>query len=866
MSYNSKELKPYIDAAMEVIPLYPWNKQVKGKERGKTPVHNEWTVRPYKSSEVKGWIDKGLNLGVRIKENQLVVDLDPRNYVKGKDSPQLIAELFGYWDFEEMLWELPVVKTGSGGYHIYFNLPHEVDHKLVKTKLKEIPGVDFKKKGGYVVAAGSRHPNGEYYKWENIEKAITLTEEQLKPLIRPKIEKDYTSGYGALNGTQLQELILDKLDITEYSSNDEWFPILCASHHATAGDGIEEFLDWSLGDSKYSGDENTIRNRWESMHDDKAAMFTVGTLIHQLEQRGDETNGIKAMLTFNSKPDYSEMDEEGNSDDEEASILKEAGDSADSIDLAEMMGVPKEKAGVEGSAQEFIAALPRDPSHEDVMKAIRLIKASSSYEAKIGSAMLVSKTPLSKGDVNSLLKEQEERLKDSIAEVIANTTIKEVFNSSKHIITEPDKLTWVFNKTHWRPIEEEYLGKIVYQVLDKIKSKLETSINEQATVSSAVKSIRMRTSVMNSKIHSTDKHRAIINCLNGELELKEDGSHSIRPHKHNSYQISCIKANYDPSCKGGLFLDTINDIFSNFLDQEDMVRHLAEVMGYIVQPNKPHAAWWLFKGPGGDGKSTIVELLNIILGNTQMKTDVSVISALGGSSKGQDGAIVSGNLLGKLNVVVEEIPKGSKLNDAGLKLLAGGGNPSMQGRFLYSKPFNFKYVGSLVMCANHFPYVGSHDGGTMRRANVIPFNAEFHRSKNLDINRVSKIRSDPKEISAMLNYMLEGYERLCQRGGFLVPESCRNATEEWLLDTSNVARFMKEETKTVEDSREKASDVWDNYKDWSINSSGTQNKGKTTFYRELEDLKYELEYISNTKYVLGVKLKNSIRDFDEFES
>ena len=863
MTYKKDQIKPYLGFKAELIPLHVWNKLIKGDERGKTPIHSEWNTKVYgqdKATYLK-WIDSGYNIGYRIKENELIVDLDPRNYVDGIDSEELIADLFGFFDFEELLWELPVVKTGGGGYHIYCTLPYDVDYRCIRKCVENIPGVDFKKKGGYVVAAGSKHPNGDYYAWENQAERPLVPEALLNLIKRDKFEnKDYSSGYGAFTGTQLQDLVLDKLDVNDFDSNDTWEPLMMECHHATAGDGIEEFLDWSLSDTNYSGDENKIRNRWESLDDTKDVTRTAASLIRRLKQQGEDTSGAKAVLEFSKTMDFSDIDEE---DSEEAEIMKEVSLSASKVDISEMMDIPKEKQGVEGSALEFINSLPTDPNGEDVEKALRFIKVSNSYEAKRATKLLMDKTKLTKGDINDMLKEQEATLMHSIGELLSNSTLDKVFSRSRHIVTEEDGQVWIYRKTHWQPISDEYLGKITYAMLDTMKKEMQVKINEQAMVSSAVKSMRMRTSASKSRIHTTGMPKPIINCANGELHLNTDGSHELREHKYNSYQISCLSADYDPSATAPLFMSTLEDIFAKFNDGEDMIRHLGEIMGYIAQPYKPDADWWLFQGPGGDGKSTIVEIMKGILQESQIKTDVGTISSVGGSSRGNDGALAAGKLVGKLNVVIEEIPRGIKLNDAGLKLLAGGGNPSMEGRFLYSKPFSFRYVGSLIMCANHYPYVGSHDGGTMRRANVVPFNAKFHESGKQDPHRVFKILSDKEEISGILNFMLEGYKRYCERGGFQVPKSCKLATEAWLMSTSNVARFMNEETNKVKGEKIKCTELWEHYKTWCHDIAGTKEKGRNSFYQELEDLKYTIvKGGKNIRYVDGCSLVRANIDFE----
>ena len=214
MNYNKKELGPYLDINADLIPLHIWNKQIKGDSRGKTPLHSEWNTKQYPQSTdtYNKWAETGYNIGYRIGEKELIVDLDPRNYEDGIDSEELIADLFGYLDFEDLIWNECVVKTGSGGYHIYTVLPDDVDYRLIRKCVKNLPGVDFKKKGGYVVAAGSKHPCGEHYVWENEADRNETPEELLGLILRDKLpETEYSSGYGAFNGTQLQELILDTL-------------------------------------------------------------------------------------------------------------------------------------------------------------------------------------------------------------------------------------------------------------------------------------------------------------------------------------------------------------------------------------------------------------------------------------------------------------------------------------------------------------------------------------------------------------------------------------------------------------------------------------------------------------------------------
>jgi hypothetical protein len=80
---DTSELQPYLDAGWQLIPLHRWDAadEYKGKrrERGKTPLHLNWTKRSYRSDEQVAHMESGSNIGVRLTAGQLVIDVDPRN-------------------------------------------------------------------------------------------------------------------------------------------------------------------------------------------------------------------------------------------------------------------------------------------------------------------------------------------------------------------------------------------------------------------------------------------------------------------------------------------------------------------------------------------------------------------------------------------------------------------------------------------------------------------------------------------------------------------------------------------------------------------------------------------------------------------
>lgn len=89
------------------------------------------------------------NFGVQLKADDLVIDIDPRNF---KDGINSLINLRALCDWSE---DTLSVITGTGGTHYYFKKPADLK---IRKNLKEFPGIDFISEGGYVVGASSLHP------------------------------------------------------------------------------------------------------------------------------------------------------------------------------------------------------------------------------------------------------------------------------------------------------------------------------------------------------------------------------------------------------------------------------------------------------------------------------------------------------------------------------------------------------------------------------------------------------------------------------------------------------------------------------------------------------------------------------------
>lgn len=142
----------YLQRGWSVVPIRHGAKQ--------PPVRWERYQRERASAaEVRGWYRRWPEAGVGIVTGPVsglvVLDVDPAN--GGAESQRELEARHG------MLPPTIEVRTGGGGWHLYFAQPP--GEPAVRNDAALAPGIDVRGEGGLVVAPPSVHASGHLYGW-----------------------------------------------------------------------------------------------------------------------------------------------------------------------------------------------------------------------------------------------------------------------------------------------------------------------------------------------------------------------------------------------------------------------------------------------------------------------------------------------------------------------------------------------------------------------------------------------------------------------------------------------------------------------------------------------------------------------------
>ncbi|MEJ1161165.1 DUF5906 domain-containing protein [Prosthecomicrobium sp. N25] len=275
--HDPDALNAHASAGHDLIPL-----------DGKRPVERGWRrAAPLSLARAKSRLKASANVGVRLRDTDLVVDVDPRHCVTGDDPFARLKK-----DFR--LPDAPFVRTGGGGWHHYYRKPADV---AVVDGLDGYAGVEFKSLGRQVVAAGSIHPDtGRPYGLDGDPLALSLSEapEATTALLDAIRKAPRPSTVDAAEIAP--ELLADWLalvTVEDYREELKWRELMMACHAATGGNGVEEFVAWSTSDPAYADHGEKIRTRWNSL-ETKPGAITARTLIAALpkERRQEATEAL----------------------------------------------------------------------------------------------------------------------------------------------------------------------------------------------------------------------------------------------------------------------------------------------------------------------------------------------------------------------------------------------------------------------------------------------------------------------------------------------------------------------------------------------------------------------------------------------
>ena len=267
----------------------------------------------------------------------------------------------------------------------------------------------------------------------------------------------------------------------------------------------------------------------------------------------------------------------------------------------------------------------------------------------------------------------------------------------------------------------------------------------------------------------------LLNCQNGTLDLR-DGS--LREHRPSDLITKLIPVSYQPDAQCPRWHSFLRHILA---DKMELVQFLQRAIGYSLAGVTGEQVLFLLYGTGANGKTTLLELLQTLLGDYARTASFDSFAVDGNGHVRNDLA----RLRGARFVSAAEIEEGRRLSEVIIKQVTGG--DTITARFLYAEHFEFRPQFKLFVACNHKPIIRGTDHAIWRRIRLIPFSVTIPDSEQ-DKTLSAKLHA---ELPGILAWAVQG----CldwQREGLGLPKEVEVQTSEYRAEMDTLQQFFDE--------------------------------------------------------------------------
>jgi putative DNA primase/helicase len=234
-----------------------------------------------------------------------------------------------------------------------------------------------------------------------------------------------------------------------------------------------------------------------------------------------------------------------------------------------------------------------------------------------------------------------------------------------------------------------------------------------------------------------DRDASLLTCLTGSLD---NVTLNWRPHDPADMNTHCIPFRYDPDAWSNIYEDFICSSIPN----EEQRVYFQTLLGFALVGGIRKKRIVNLIGPKDTGKSTLLRLLNEILGSYVV---TPAVEELVSSGRSQADKFALHELYGARMALISETERGSRFRTGPLKAVTGGDMISTQAKG--RQPINWRASVMLFIATNEQVMFDAGDRAFTDRLVHI----EFKRTRGIDRSLNTKLEGEKPGI---LNWILEG--------------------------------------------------------------------------------------------------------------
>lgn len=339
-------------------------------------------------------------------------------------------------------------------------------------------------------------------------------------------------------------------------------------------------------------------------------------------------------------------------------------------------------------------------------------------------------------------------------------------------------------------------------------------------------------SLQNEKL---DANSMLLGVGNGVIDLVAG---ALIPNDQFFYITRYSNVEFDVNAQCPTFISFLNKIFKGDVE---IIAFIRRVFGYCLTGSTKEQVYFFFFGNGANGKTTLLRVLEKLLGSDFVKqTPAETLMA---SLQGKQT-----NDLARLHrvraVIANEVEDDSCLAESLIKQISGG--DKIVARFLHKEFFEFIPEFKLIIAGNHKPIIKGTDSGIWRRTVPVDFPVSIPKAEQ-DPDLSKKLEA---ELPGILNWAIKGCLQW-QQTGLNIPQLITNNVTEYRSEMDWMGQWIEDCCDLGVTETAKASQLYSSYKVWA-ESNGYRVLNSTVFGRRLTERGFSKSRSSNGNMYLGI--------------
>ena len=362
-------------------------------------------------------------------------------------------------------------------------------------------------------------------------------------------------------------------------------------------------------------------------------------------------------------------------------------------------------------------------------------------------------------------------------------------------IVHTAKRFYVYRCGVWREIEVTAIDSVIVHTLGEMCKAQFLDV-----------SVRVLAGLVNQEPHEWPEYPNLINCKNGMVNLDAEymafrgvGEPVLLPHDKKYGSRMQLPVDYTPEAECPRWMLFLSEIFPEYQDRANLLQLFA---GYVLMPHTKYEKALFMFGTGANGKSTVITIMEKILGQENVCT-VSL------ADLSRPFSVLA--LQNKMLSVASEMETRDPANTETLKKVISG--DSISGEEKFGKRIEFKSPVKFMFAMNNPPSVTDKTDGFKRKILVLNFDQRIPDNK-MDRGLVDYLIDN--EAAGIFAWMVMGSAILKLKKGFNdLGEIVEKDTSSFMHNLNPLLDFLDEKTILEKEAQITCVEFYQAYRSWA---------------------------------------------------